>query len=166
MRDLKDYVSHCMKALDNIGIRYGNIVEVKVNTRAIKRWGRCRKVVGGYVIEIGSVLLDERNDEHGLKETIFHELLHSCKDCMNHGTNWKRLADKVNMLYGYNIKRCTSAEEVGVQPETRPVKVSEPKYAVRCNECGCVYERTKRSSIIQHPERYRCGRCGGALSSS
>lgn len=137
MRNLNDYAKRCMTELDDIGIEYGNIIEFKVNTRAKKRWGQCKAVPGGYSINISAILLDERNDEQGLKNTIIHELLHSCKGCMNHGENWKRLATKVNRAYGYNIKRCSSADEKGVQEETRPIKTArEIKYIVKCNGCG------------------------------
>lgn len=164
MRNLDEYAILCMEELGKIGIEYGNIVEVKVNTRAKKRWGQCRAIPGGYSINISIVLLDERNDEQGLKETIIHELLHSCKGCMNHGENWKRLAAKVNRAYGYNVKRCSSAEDKGVQEETRPVSVRTPNYIIKCNRCGHTYTRMRMSKIIQHPERYRCGRCNGNLS--
>ncbi|MBQ3988186.1 MAG: hypothetical protein II629_05445 [Ruminococcus sp.] len=30
---------------------------------------------------------------------------------------------------------------------------------VVCPRCGAVYERYKRSALIDHPERYRCGKC-------
>lgn len=165
MRNINDYAKRCMTELDDIGIEYGNIIEFKVNTRAKKRWGQCKAVPGGYSINISAILLDERNDEQGLKNTIIHELLHSCKGCMNHGENWKRLAAKVNRAYGYNIKRCSSADEKGVQEETRPIKTTrEIKYIVKCNGCGHTYTRTKMSKLIQHPEHYRCGCCGGKLS--
>lgn len=117
MKNLEEYAIRCMEELDAIGIEYGNIVEVKANTRAKKRWGQCKAIPGGYSINISVALLDERNNEQGLKETIIHELLHSCKGCMNHGEKWKRLAQKVNRAYGYNIKRCSSAEDKGVQSE-------------------------------------------------
>ena len=164
MRNLDEYAIQCMEELDAIGIEYGNIIEVKINTRAKKRWGQCRAIPGGYSINISAILLDERNDEQGLKETIIHELLHSCKGCMNHGENWKRLAAKVNRAYGYNIKRCSSAEDKGVQEETRPVNMRTVNYIIKCNQCGHTYTRTRMSKIIQHPERYRCGCCGGNLS--
>lgn len=163
MRNLDEYAILCMEELDAIGIEYGNIVEFKVNTRAKKRWGQCRAIPGGYSINISVVLLDERNDEQGLKETIIHELLHSCKGCMNHGENWKRLAAKVNRAYGYNIKRCSSAEDKGVQEETRPVNVRIVNYIIKCNKCGHTYTRTRMSKLIQRPERYRCGHCGGVI---
>lgn len=167
MRNLMDYAAECMSELDEIGIEYGNIVEFKVNTRAKKRWGQAKSIPGGYSINISSVLLDERNDVEGLKNTIIHEILHTCKGCQNHGENWKRLAAKVNRAYGYNIKRCSSADEKGVLEETRPpkpVRTTNTNYVVKCDKCGHVYTRTKMSKLIQHPENYRCGCCHGTLS--
>ncbi len=164
MRNLKEYTIRCMKELEAVGIEYGNIIEVKVNTRAKKRWGQCRAVPGGYSININAVLLDERNDEQGLKETIIHELLHSCKGCMNHSEKWKRLATKVNRAYNYNIKRCSTAEDKGVQEETTPISLHTVNYVIKCNKCGCTYIRKRMSKVVQHPERYRCGCCGGTLS--
>lgn len=160
MRDLNIVAKECMKMLDDIGIKYGHITEFKVNTRAIKRWGQCKRVPGGYSINISATLLDERNDINGLKNTILHELLHSCEGCMNHGDKWKFVANKVNIAYGYNIKRCSSSDEKGVDEDMRPVQY---KYEVMCEKCGNVYKRSKMSNVVQHPERYRCGCCQGKL---
>lgn len=164
MRDLMTYATICMKELDAIGIKYGRILKWEINTRAKSRWGQCRTVSGGYSININSVLLDDRNDEKGLKETIHHELLHSCKGCMNHGTNWKSLAQRVNRVYGYNIKRTDSAADKGVVEETRPPrKAREANYKVVCLDCGKIYTRAKASKLITHTDRYRCGCCCGKL---
>lgn len=166
MRNLGEYAKQCMLEIDNIGVKYGNIVEFKVNTRAKKRWGQCKTTPFGYIIEINPVLLDERNVEQGLKETIIHELLHTCSGCYNHGKTWNRLAEKVNKAYGYNIKRCSSIEEKGVQKETLPVETERKvKYIVTCDKCSNVCARRERESkVIKHPEHYRCSRCGGKLN--
>lgn len=165
MRDLMSYAKECMSELDNIGIEYGNIVEFKVNTTAAKRWGQCRAVPGGYSININIALLDERNDVEGLKNTIIHELLHSCKGGGGHREEWKRLAEKVNRAYGYNIKRCSSADEKGVTEIAIPTrKTSSTSYYIKCDKCGKIYTRTKRTKVVQHPEFYRCGICNGTLS--
>lgn len=166
MRDLNIVARECMSELDRIGIEYGNVKKFEVNTRAKSRWGRCRKTGGYYIIEVNVDLLDERNDLNGLKETILHELLHSCKDCMNHGKEWKRLAAKVNHTYGYNITRCSNAEEKGVsfhRTTTRKTPM-EYKYAIKCNKCGQVVRRSKMSKTIQRPDLYRCGICGGGFT--
>lgn len=39
MRELLNYALECMDDLDAIGIKYGNVENFIVNTRAKKRWG-------------------------------------------------------------------------------------------------------------------------------
>lgn len=172
MRDLEKCVRECMQELSSIGITCGNITRLEVNSRAIRRWGQCTTIVYDkqwekrqYEISISVVLLDERNPESALKDTVIHELLHSCKNCNGHKGEWKRLAEKVNRELGYNIKRCTSPEEKGIKFNTLPKTKggAAPKYFVECSHCGLVYSRTKKTKVIQHPENYRCGRCGGKL---
>lgn len=164
MRNLNAVAKECMKMLDNIGIKYGNIKEIKVNTRAKKRWGQCELVPGeGYSININIVLLDERNDINGLKNTIIHELLHSCDGCMNHGEKWRLLANKVNDVYGLNIKRTSNSDEKGIDKSTIVKSQVVYKYEIQCIDCGHVYKRAKMSTVIQHPEEYRCSHCGGKL---
>lgn len=157
MRDLQQYAEKCKGYLDNIGIEYGNVFEFTVNTRAKCRWGQCKLVPGGFNININATLLDERNDEEGLINTIIHELLHTCKDCLNHGNRWKFLANKVYRELGYNIKRTNSAAEKGVRAETeQPAKV---KHKFVCQGCGEVYERTRESNFTKNYEKYTCGKC-------
>ena len=163
MRDQNEYAAFCMSLLDDIGIPYGHITSFKVNTRAAKRWGQCKRVPGGFEININVALLDERNNEDGLINTILHELLHSCEGCMNHGEKWKRYANRVYSAYGIHIKRCSSSDEKGVLEETRPLCVREPAYAVKCAKCGSIIRRTRKSKVIQHPEMFRCGKCYGSL---
>ena len=156
MRDLSAYAKRCMEDLDAIGIKYGNVLAFTANTRAKNRWGQCRTVPGGYTININASLLDERNPEEGLIDTIFHELLHTCKGCMNHGVEWKKMADKVNRAYGLNIKRANSAEEKGVADETRPGMV---RHRFVCVGCGAVVNRQRESQFTKHYKDYRCSRC-------
>ena len=156
MRDLQKYAAVCMQQLDRLHIRYANNIEFKVNTRATSRLGVCKKSGDCYTIEISSALLDERTPlQSGLMDTLMHELLHTCYGCMKHTGRWKQLADKVNAAYGYDIKRAAGKDENIIPPELS----AKPRYRVVCQSCGAVYERYKRSDLIQHPERYRCGKC-------
>lgn len=171
MRDLTKYAKQCMAELDNLNIQYGNIIEFNINTRALKRWGQCKAIPGGFSININYILLDEKNDEQGLKNTIIHELLHSCKNCMNHGKEWQYLANKVNRTYGYNIKRVSSANDKGLTEESQKEQINaeieklqnRKHYEIICQNCGYKYIRYKESKIVQHPEYYRCGVCHGKL---
>lgn len=165
MRNLNNVANECMAELDAIGINYGRISRFEINTRAKSRWGRCRKIGSSYIIEINVDLLDERNDINGLKNTIIHELLHTCEGCMNHGKEWKRLAEIVNRNYGYGITRCSNADDKGCEyhRQTKHRANPEYKYAIKCECCGHIYKRSKLTKTIQHPEMYRC-KCGGKLT--
>lgn len=161
MRELNEVVAQCKAELDAIGIRYGCVLQFTVNTRAKHRWGQCKKVPGGYIINISRRLLGEDVPLDSLKNTVIHELLHTCKNGYGHKGAWKRLADRVNTAYGYNIKRCSSEEDKGVEAETEPAK--EPKYRLVCEGCNTVFERYRASRLTKNPEKFRCGICGGII---
>lgn len=163
MRDLQSVARECMKELDKIGIKYGNVVKFEVNTRAKSRWGQCKNLGNNnFSINISIYLLDDTTDIKGLKNTILHELLHTCKGCQNHGTEWKRLAAIVNRAYGYNIKRTSSADDKGCT--CKPDKSDTPKkikHVLQCKHCGQKIIRYRDSKFTNNPDYYRCGVCGG-----
>ena len=160
MRDLNQAVSECIRELDALRVPYNKNVRFTVNTRAISRLGFCRKNGSDYVIEIAAILLDDRVDyKLGLKNTIHHELLHTCRGCMNHTGKWAQLADRVNSAYGYRISRLSSPSEGIIPPDLLP----QPRYILRCVSCGSQINRQKQSAAVLHPERYRCASCGGRL---
>lgn len=164
MRNLQEYANRCMKQLDDIGVKYGNVLAFEINTRAKHRWGQCKRVssiLNCFTININHILLDEKNNEQALIDTLMHELLHTCKGCFNHKNEWKRLAEKVNGIYNYNIKRTASEVDYGIEIETE--NITEPKYKIQCTNCGKVYTRQRKSKVVAHPENYRCYDCGGEV---
>lgn len=162
MKDFDKLIETCLSELDKTGIKYGNVTKWEINTRAKKRWGQCRILPDekSFEISISKRLLDDALPDESAKSTIIHELLHTCKGCRNHGSEWKKLASVVNSELGYNIKRCTSPAEQGIFGEKA---VKQAKYAVMCLKCGKIYERERKSKLIKNPHRYRCGICGGKL---
>ena len=172
MRDLQKEFSNCINMMDKLNIDYGNIVEVKVNTRAKRRWGQCgHNIVGRestgkpiyvYKINISSLLLDEKVPVEALYDTIIHEILHTCPGCFNHGYEWKKRADVVNKELGYDIKRCSSAEEKGID-DSIIKDYHKPKYIVRCKKCGREVGKARKCSMVDHPEFWVCGKCGGTF---
>lgn len=156
MRNLQKVAIECMYELDCIGIPYGEIERFTINTRAKSRWGQCKGLLTGkFEININQDLLNENNSLEGLKNTIIHELLHSCEDCMNHGQKWQEMADRVNKAYGYNIKRCSSQSEKGVVEYTeKPIRY---KYNVFCNQCKRHWKYKRMCHTIE------CCRTGNAI---
>ncbi len=129
---------------------------ITINTRAKGRFGQCKKRNGKYTIEI-SQHLTQAKQEH-IKETLVHEILHTCPNCMNHGKQWKYYAMRMNMKYGYEISRTNSCENLGI---TSP-KIESANYAIVCNNCGKTTYRQRESKVIKNPEKFRC-KCGGKL---
>lgn len=123
---------------------------VRVNRRAATRLGCCIRQGREFTIELSARLLEA--DERACRQTLAHEVLHTCPGCGNHGAVWKGYAARMNAAYGYEIARTGSA--AGEKP---------PRYLLVCRGCGAQFQRMRRSPLVEHPERYRC-KCGGYLT--
>lgn len=128
--------------------------QVQINARAVSRFGCCYRRGNGYVIELVEGLLT--GPELACRQTLAHELLHTCPGCSNHGPLWKSYAQQMNRAYGYQITRTGTFQSLGL-PDTRPVR-----HLVVCQQCGRQFRRARASALVLHPERYRC-QCGGRL---
>lgn len=127
---------------------------VILNPRAVSRFGCCRRQGGEYIIEVATRIAE--GPEKSCRDTLAHELLHTCPGCQNHGARWKMYAGQMNKAYGYNIKRAATEQAMGTA-QVRPFK-----YLLRCERCGAELGRYRASPLTRYPERYRC-RCGGRL---
>lgn len=159
----------CIAELEQIGIHCGCVRNWSINSRAKRRWGQCKFLTYDthhelceYAIEISEWLLRDDTDIQGLKQTIMHELLHTCDGCMNHGKTWKCLADKVNRNLGYNISRLTSCEGVGISNQAVCERDTDHRYKVECIRCHRAWYKDRACKLTKYPSYYRC-KCGGNL---
>ena len=156
MRDLNKIVAECMAELDAIKIPYREVEKFVVETKAKSRWGRCQATATGkFIISISDLLLADDASPEGLKNTIIHELLHTCVGCMNHKSTWKLYAERVNRAYGYDIKRTASEEEKGIHEVVRKRRVNH-KYV--CEKCGQIVTKERDRGF---EKAYSCGICHG-----
>jgi len=160
VKDFRELILQSIQEIRAVGIEPGNIVKWSINRRAKSRWGLCTKHPDGtYSIEISSRLLeDEKVSEKDCKDTIIHEILHSCKGCSGHTGRWKQYAEIMNRTYGYNIKRVTSSEEKGL--ERYESKSRSPKYIYRCKKCGQLIIKKRKCKFTKYYKHYGCGICG------
>lgn len=143
----------------NIPVPSNIYPELIINKRPKKRFGCCKLIDGIYRIEISEFILG--SDEIAIRNVIAHEVLHTCKGCDNHGSIWRKYAAIMNKAYGYNIKRTSTFEEMGVgemREETPPIK-----YIIKCQSCGKEYPRQRYTCVMKKINSYRC-QCGGKLS--
>lgn len=169
MKNYRKLFDACLTELKRINMDISDdIVRVSVNGRLSRALGRCKAryspITGNYSmyeIEINPCMLGDDVEDKVTKNTIIHELIHTCPGCMNHGHEWKRRADRVNRMLGYNVQRVTESEKLesaGVELKRR-----EFKYALVCEKCGAEIKRKRWSSALENPSAYRHSGCGGSL---
>lgn len=95
---------------------------------------------------------------HRLNETIIHEVIHTLPNCFNHGSEFKRMANKFNRNYpSYNIKRCSeSMETYGIVIDTE----SPYRYKLTCS-CGKEFFYKRRRWWFDSLTSVKCTKCGG-----
>lgn len=136
---------------------------ITINYRAKSRWGKCTTYynLNLNVIEISYRLLRDEISDDDVLSVIIHEILHACRNGQAHTGAWAAYAAAVNRKYPqYHITRTKSAASIGLEEEQHQLM---RQYAIECTGCGHIYYKSKMSKSIQHPEYYRCGRCGHTL---
>lgn len=164
MKNLHVLFNECVEELKRINMDISNnIVEVKVNGRLSRSLGRCvyNRRYGSYTIEINPCMLGDSVEINATKNTIIHELIHTCPGCMNHGYQWKRRGDRVNRMLGYNISRCASSNEL--EADGVEIKLREYKYALECPTCGNQWKYRRWCESLENPSRYQCSKCKSKL---
>lgn len=161
MKDYKKLQEICLAEVVAVGIEPGNIIEWQLNSRAKSRWGQCTRnnKTKECKIQIAAQLIyDDRISEKACKETIIHEILHTCNGAKGHTGLWKQYADKINARYGYNIKRTTSGEEKGVENyKSKPLPY---RYTFRCKRCGTIIRKKRACKFTHYYRNYTCTVCG------
>lgn len=164
--ELNEKLKSVIRQAREIGIPVpDNISEnVVINPRPRKRFGCCRRQADKFQIEVSSFVLDCLSDK--IAGVLAHEILHTCADCNNHGKIWKKHAAAMNEAYGYNIKRTSTFEEMGLSNMARGSETNcrtpAVRYIIKCRKCGKEYPRQRRSKAVENVGRYRCV-CGGRL---
>lgn len=160
-KDIEVLLQIGIRMLKKINIPISDSINprIKFNSSSTA-YGQCsyNRSSNTYLIRISQYTLG--SSQKSIMNTILHELLHTCKNCMNHGPLWKEYASMVYYHYGYDIKRCngdkTSEDRANLR---KGIKIN---HKLRCDKCGQVFMRTKSSALVLHPERFHC-RCGGHI---
>lgn len=179
---LEQLYQKCLQELKSIGIdmqdkeRIGTI-DIKISTRANKRYGCCKqenpnkdyKIVQkkGYHkiiryekfqnhhIEISRWVM-ELNDNI-IKNTILHELIHCIPYCNNHGTQFKKYANYINLKLGYQITTRGNKKEDYQTSNLTYQEENDYKYKIICENCGQeIYRKRFSPNLIK---KYRCAKC-------
>lgn len=171
----------CLEELKSIGIEIPKNVDIKITTRAKKRYGCCKPIepdisskyyeyknlkriikygkYNKYVIEISSWVLDLNDDI--IKNTIMHELIHCLPKCNNHGHEFKKYTEYINSKLNYNINRVGNKQEDYKQSNVEYKDERKNNYKIICTRCNQTFYRQR--CVHNFEKKYRCGICKGKL---
>ena len=180
---LEQLYNQCLAELESIGFNLSkaNIGEITIqlSKRNNKRYGCCKqenpdekykviKKVGRkkyiqyekfnkHTIEVSKWVMEL--DEKIIKNTIMHEIIHCFPYCNNHGPQFKKYANFINVKLGYNISRLGNKEKDFQNSNIQYTK-EEYKYTIKCKKCGKQFHRNRLQKNFF--TKYRC-MCGGKL---
>lgn len=100
------------KNIASLGYTIGPITEFCVHRRYRRCWGKCYRdnSEGTFRIGISDRLLNANPES--VKDTVYHEVIHTIYGCFNHGPCFKSVAKKCNDKFGRRISRLTSTQEM------------------------------------------------------
>ena len=140
-------------------IPYSDSISKKVKIVKAKSFlGQCKRLgiidcaKNGYQFEIKLSKYLLECDKQLIKDTIAHELIHTCNGCFNHGYSFKSLMYKINKELGYNVVI-----------KNRDKSFSEKfdhKYKLTCTKCGKVFYRNR---LPKYRDFLKHGFCNGLL---
>lgn len=176
----------CVNELNKIGIdilnekQYGKI-EISISKRNNKRYGCCkqeepdknyriitkmgrRKVVkyerfNKHHIEISKWVMEL--EDNVIKNTIMHELIHCMPYCNNHGTEFKKYANMINIHYNYDVSRVGDKKKDFEKSNIEYNEIKNYNYKIVCKGCKQEFYRQRLSKNFVR--KYRCARCGSSF---
>ena len=179
---LNKLFSECLDELNKIGIdildekKYGKI-EISIAKRNNKRYGCCkqeepdkkfkviskigkRKIVkyekfNKHHIEISKWVMEL--DDNIIKNTIMHELIHCMPYCNNHGLEFKKFAQLININYGYDISRVGDKKKDFEKSNVEYSEVKKYNYKIVCKNCKQEFYRQRLNKNFT--KKYRCAKC-------
>ncbi|MBR3251674.1 MAG: hypothetical protein IKF80_08175 [Erysipelotrichaceae bacterium] len=141
----------------------GNVTNLVVNSRAIRRWGccKCRTFYGEkhYTIEVSDRILDEKVPYESVLSVMVHEVLHATSGAKGHKGLWLKRANQIMRKHPeLSITRCTNSNFFGLDDDYREKK---RKYACQCEKCGLILTRAVQNNFVKNPGLYIHRGCGG-----
>ena len=178
----QELIVEVKKVMDVLDIPYSKNVTVKTDSDFYRTFGKHMKTSVMGVCYIQNMhTLDENvytiyvQSGLGIKntlETLFHEFIHTCKGCANHGKLFRAYADKVNRYINENYPEYNGKFHSGYHEgafENPEYIKSKFKYVIVCQGCNKrnyfarkskTYMNILSCSMHHQMSNYHCAVCG------
>lgn len=153
MRNLQKIYYECVQECKNakIPIRDNKVIKIGLMTDELEDfYGVCYKELNneGFSIYINPLLFNENCNIKELKETIIHELIHTCSRCWTHGKTWMKYANIMNNKYSYELT--TIKDYDAIFNKEKPIL-----HHYICPNCGSIYNTRTINECDYNPNNYK-----------
>ncbi len=128
--DLQALLAECLEKIQALGIKTGKIACIRWKKHASGFYGCCGEQNGEFEIQISELYRRGEENVARLRDTIFHELLHTCDRCDNHDQEFWDYARRLDEAYGTHV----FFAEPGHDSSPRP-KRQEKNISIMLEEC-------------------------------
>ena len=164
---VEEIIKGCLSYVKNLGIPISNSIYFGTN-KGCSYYGRTtfkprtKKCLGyDYYVTVNKFLTNEKD----IIETVIHDLLHTVKGCMNHGSTWNKHVQTVNKDGKYKITfigKATLDREAYKNKHGFPLKYFDPLTMdiVYCPKCGnkfCLNKKVEKTATGRC--KYLCQKC-------
>lgn len=155
-RRVQEITLQYIKELKEQGFHIRELEKIDFNTR-FKTNGYCTLYWDSPTFILGISAYRLLDGWEAVKETILHELCHAIASYdSGHGEEWQAIAKEVGSIYGIKITYRA--------PHSIKAYEAAYKYIVRCDNCGAIWRRMRKTKFIKavmlnHDATWKCA-CG------
>lgn len=115
IEEIKEMIKEYRKEMRKNKIPCGKIADVKIAPKNAQYFAITELTINGYIIKVSAKAIFA--GKKSLKNTLLHELCHTCIGCMNHGEKFKKYGKIVFNVFGEEITTYSTKEEQEITKE-------------------------------------------------
>ncbi len=143
-----------------VGFHSGNVRPKLKFEKSTREFGSCQRIYVGndryeFKVSINTYALQ---NEECVRNTLAHELVHTCDGCFNHGKQFKRVGYWVKRKMGIDVNTYGTAEEA-LKSGLRDHQINSAKYIVGCPTCNQRWYKQRMCKVVEYPQFFSCAKC-------
>ena len=150
MHDLDKIAQECIREVKAAQIPAQDDRIVLITAKKMKDWGVCVATPRRFEIHINLRMLSDQCPVKSLKETVIHELIHTCPDAYDHGELFRHYARIMDERYGYEVLS-ESDEDAVFHPDMPVLR------RLVCPKCGVHSDIRSKEQLRVYEERRERG---------
>lgn len=136
---------------------------IALNEKRLKVLGRCKRISDNkWALTFNFKYIAQATEDEAMN-VIAHEVCHAYNRAKKHDSEWKKITQRMNRTYGYNIVTKVGKEILGDYYNI--IEKERVTYRVVCTTCGneSLYFRMCGAvkNAMNSGNEYICGICGG-----